>query len=174
LNLPSPLLASSGGIGSLGINLKGFLFQLITFLIVLLILRRWVFPKLVATLEARRKALEESLTQAKQTEEALKNAEQKAAEILQKARAEADTAMAEAKVQADEIIASGETAASERAARIIKDAEAHLEQERRRLHDELRGELTGLVIATTEKFLRHKVDEKEDRALIEHGLKELG
>jgi F0F1-type ATP synthase membrane subunit b/b' len=47
--------SSSGGISSLGLNVKSFVFQLITFLIVLAILRRWVFPKLVATLEERRK-----------------------------------------------------------------------------------------------------------------------
>jgi len=66
--------SSSSGISSLGVNLKAFIFQLVTFLLVLLILRRWVFPKLVATLESRRDALERSLLQAKETEEALKAA----------------------------------------------------------------------------------------------------
>lgn len=166
--------SSSGGISSLGVNLKSFVFQLITFLIVLLILRRWVFPKLVATLEGRRQALEESLQQARLTEETLQKAESKAAEILQKARAQADEAMAEAQTKAEEIIAAGETAASERAARIIKEAEAHLDQERSRLHQDLRAELADLVVATTEKVLRKKVSESEDRKLIEQTLKELG
>jgi F-type H+-transporting ATPase subunit b len=166
--------AGSSGISSLGINLKSFIFQLITFLIVLLILRRWVFPKLVATLEERRKTLEESLNQARLTEETLQKAEAKADEILQKARADADVALAEAHTKAEEIIAKGETAASERGARIIAEAEQRLGQERQRLHDELRGELAGLVTAATEKVLRQKVNEREDRKLIEQSLKELG
>lgn len=165
--------SSSGGISSLGINLKAFIFQLITFLIVLFILRKWVFPKLVATLEARRSALEESLEQARQTEETLQKAEASAADILRKARAQADTAMADAKSKVEEVIASGESAAAERAARIIKDAEGHLDQERQRLHDELKGELADLVIQTTEKVLRQKVDQKQDRALIERSLQEI-
>jgi hypothetical protein len=74
--------AASGGISSLGLNLKSFLFQLITFLIVLAILRKWVFPKLVATLEERRKVLEQSLEQAKQTEETLRRTEANAEAIL--------------------------------------------------------------------------------------------
>ena len=164
---------SSSGISSLGINLKGFLFQLVTFLIVLWLLRRYVFPKLVDTLEARRKALEESLEQARQTEEALARAEAKAEELLAKARVNADQAMADAKTKVDQIIAAGETTASERAARIIKDAEEHLGQERDRLHSELRKELADLVVTTTEKVLRQKLDIKEDRALIEKSLKEL-
>lgn len=166
--------SKSGGISSLGVNLKSFIFQLVTFLIVLLILKRWVFPKLVATLEDRRKTLEESLEQARLTEETLKRAEAKAAEILQAARAHADTALAEAHARADELIAKGETAASERAARIIKDAEEHLAQEREKLRGELREELAGLVVDATEKVLSQKISEREDRALIERSLKEIG
>ncbi len=165
--------SSSGGISSLGINLKAFIFQLITFVIVMAILRRWVFPKLVATLEERRKTLEESLVQARQTEETLRKAEAKANEILQAARAQADTALADANTRVEELIAKGETAAGERAARIIKEAEEHLGQERDRLHGELRAELSGLVATATEKILNKTIDEHADRALIEQSLKEL-
>lgn len=165
--------SSSGGISSLGINLKAFIFQLITFVIVLLILRRWVFPKLVATLEARRKTLEESLVQAKHTEEALRAAEIKAGEILKAARAQADTALAEAGSRAEKLIAKAEAAASERSARIISEAEVRLEQEHQQLHEELKAELAELVAIATEKVLRKKINEHEDRALIEQSLKEL-
>ena len=171
--IPTFAEGSSSGISSLGINLKGFIFQLITFLLVMLILRRYVFPKLVATLEARRQALEESLAQAKRTEEALERAEQKSEELLAKARAQADQAMADAKTRADQLIAAGEASAAERAARIIKEAEAQLGKEREKLHSELKKELAELVVTTTEKVLRHKVDTKEDRALIEKSLKDL-
>lgn len=164
---------SSGGISSLGINLKGFIFQLITFLIVLFILQRWVFPRLVATLEARRKVLEDSLLQAKQTEETLAKAESRAGDILAKARKQADSALTDAKKEAESLIAKAETEAGERGARIVKDAEAHLAQERQRLHDELKKELTELVAVTTEKVLRTKLNEREDRALIEKSVKEM-
>lgn len=165
--------ASSSGISSLGINLKGFLFQLITFLIVMLLLRRYVFPKLVATLEARRVTLEKSLENARQTEEALARAEQKSEELLAKARVQADAALADAKVQADKIISAGEIKASERGARIIKDAEDSLSKEREKLHNQLKSELADLVVITTEKVLKQKISAKEDRELIEKSLKEL-
>ncbi len=163
----------SSGISSLGINLKGFIFQLITFLIVLLILRRWVFPKLVATLEKRRQTLEQSLIQAKQTEEALARAETKAEEILARARTQADEALAEARKTAEGIVADGETKSNERAALIVKEAEAHLAQEREQLRESLRAELADLVADATEKIIRVKLDDQADRALIEASLKEL-
>jgi len=165
--------SSSGGISSLGLNVKGFLFQLATFVIVLLILRRWVFPKLVATLEARRQTLEESLVQAKRTEEALAAAEEKAEAILHKARAQADTALADARAQAKELIAKAEAAAQGQAARLLKEAEAQLEQEGNKLRDQLKDELADLVVLTTEKVLRKKINPAEDARLIEESIKEL-
>ena len=171
--VPQLAESSSGGISSLGINLKGFIFQLITFVIVLLILRRWVFPKLIATLEARRKTLEESLIQAKETQEALEKAEEKAAEILHKAREKADQALADAQNQAKDLIAKAEVAAQEQAGRITKEAQDQLHQERNKLYEDLKNELAGLVALATEKVLRRKIDEQEDRHLIEESLKEV-
>ena len=165
--------SNSGGISSLGVNLKSFVFQLITFVIVLLILRRWVFPKLVATLEARRKTLEESLVQAKQTQEALERAEEKAGQILHKAREQADTALANAKSEAKDVVSQAETAAKVQADRVLKEAEAQLGQERNKLREELKDELADLVVLTTEKVLRTKLNPKEDARLIEQSIKEL-
>ena len=85
---------SANGISAFNLNLKSFLFQLTTFMIVLLVIRRWVLPKIVETLEKRRETLERSLAQARQTEEMLAIAEVKAAELIAKARAQADESLA--------------------------------------------------------------------------------
>lgn len=164
---------SANGIGAFNLNLKSFLFQLITFIIVLLILRRWVFPKLVATIEQRQQTLENSLVQAKKTQEALASAETKAEEILARARAQADEALAEAKKAAAAIIADGETAAGKRAALIIKEAEMRLEEERKKLRQELRQELAVLVAEATEKIIEQKLDAKHDMSLIERTIRSL-
>lgn len=165
--------ASSGGISSLGINLKGFIFQLITFLIVLLILKRYVFPKLVATLEDRRKTLEESLVQAKKTEEALTKAEQSATHILHQAREQADEALAEAKSQARELVEKSESSAKDHAERIIRESETVIAQERTKLRAELKSELASLVAEATGKVLKEKMTAHEDEKLIEKSIKEL-
>ena len=78
LNIPTQFAevsSSESGIGAFNINLKSFIFQLVTFVIVLLVFKRWVLPPLIKTLEDRRQTLEKSLTQAKETEEALARAE---------------------------------------------------------------------------------------------------
>lgn len=165
--------ASAGGISALGLNPKEFLFQLITFALVYLILRRYVFPKLVATLESRRETLENSLVNAKETEAALTQAEAKAAQLLGAARGQADEALASAQKKAREIIAQAEAAGSDQAARLLKEAEAMMEQERRRLRQQLKTELTDLVALATEKVINEKVDSKKDAAMISRAAHEV-
>jgi ATP synthase F0 subunit b len=165
--------SSSNGIGAFNINFKAFIFQLITFLIVLWIFKRWILPPILKTLEQRRMTLEESLEQAKENQEALARAETRADEIIAKARASADEALAEAKKSAAEVIAKGETAAAMRAALIIKDAESRLSTEREKLRQELRAELAGLVADATEKIISEKLDKSRDMRLIDQAIKEL-
>ncbi len=163
---------SSGGISALGLNFKAFLFQLIAFVIVLVVLKKYVFPKLIATLEARRETLEESLIQAKKTEEALASAEKKATEILNEARSQADTSLNDAKKVAVQVVASAELAATQRAKHIINDAELSLADEREKLRSELKSELAELVAVATEKVLERKIDTKTDMQIIADALKE--
>jgi F-type H+-transporting ATPase subunit b len=161
------------GISALGLDFKSFVFQLITFVIVLLILRKYVFTRLVATLEKRRSVLEASLVQAKKIEEALKSAEHKAAEVLKAARDQADQALSDAAKQAQGVIAAAELGGAKRAERIVKDAEQHLAQEREKLRAELKGELVDLVAAATEKVIEQKLDGPSDAALIKRSIDEV-
>ena len=165
--------SSGSGIGAFNVNLKDFIFQMITFILVLLILRKWVIPKVVSTMDARQATLEKSLKDAKATEEALAKAETRAEEILSQARAQADQALADAKDAGAEIVAKAEAAAADRANLIVKEAESRLAEEREKLHLELRGELADLVADATEKIINEKLDQKRDMSLIERALKGL-
>jgi F-type H+-transporting ATPase subunit b len=162
---------SSSGLGAFQLNLKDLVIQLITFVLVLLVLRKWVVPKLVETMDKRRETLEQSLVNAKATEEALAKAEVRAEEILSRARAQADEALAEAKDAGVDIVAKAETAAAARAELIVKEAESRLNEEREKLRTELRAELADLVADATEKIIHEKLDQKRDMSLIERAIK---
>lgn len=164
--------AEPSGIGAFNINLKSFIFQLVTFILVLLVFKRWILPPILKTLEERQKTVEQSLTQAKETEAALARAEAKAEEILAKARSRGDEIIKEAKVSADGVITDAEATAAQRAAAIVKEAEARLEQERAKLKEELKDELADLVADTTEIIIRQKLDAASDRQLIDRAIRE--
>ncbi len=165
--------AQPEGLGALGLDVKAFAFQLITFLIVLFVLRKYVFTKLVATLESRRETLEKSLVQAKETEQALADAQTTAGKILKEAQADADKLLGDARSEARTVISEAETVGATKAERIILDARDQLDQERNRLKSELKSELAGLVVAATEKVLKEKMTDSRDKELVNKAVKEL-
>jgi F-type H+-transporting ATPase subunit b len=171
--IPKFAADSSSGLGAFNVNLKQFIFQLLTFVIILLMIRKWVVPRLVATLDERRVTLEKSLEDAKETKETLAKAEAKAEEILAKARAEADKALSEAKQASRGIVSEAETAAEKRASLIIDEARTQLDEERQKLRQELRGELADLVVEATEKIVQEKLDQNRDSSLIDRAIRSL-
>jgi len=165
--------AQASGISSLGLNAKAFLFQLTTFMIVFLLLRKFVFSKLTATLEKRRGVLENSLVQAREIEKALQDAEAKAAKLLREARHEADTALTDARAQAQGLVSAAEEVGSQKVQRLLAEAEAQIRQKELKLRQELQVELTDLVAGATEKIIGQKLDKTSDEALIESAIKEV-
>ena len=163
--------SSGSGLGAFEVNIKSLVFQLITFVAVMLVFKRWILPPINKTLEDRRLTVEKGLADAKASQEALDKAQAKAEEILARARSQADEALAEARDAGAGVISKAEEAAAKRAEIIVKEAESRLSQEREKLRQELRAELGGLVAAATEKVISEKLDAKKDMSLIERAIR---
>jgi F-type H+-transporting ATPase subunit b len=172
----SPLIQfgaeASGGLGALGINLQGFIFQLITFVLVLILLRKYVYGRLVDTLEARRKAVIESLDNAKEAAAELEKTNARVAEMLQEARKEAQDIVATAQKEASAAVEDAEVKASKKADHLLEQAEARIHTDIAAAKAGLERELVHLVAAATEKVVQQKMDAKSDTALIKRALEE--
>lgn len=163
---------STGGIAALGLNWQAFLFQLITFVIVLVVLRQFVYKKLVATLEARRQTVEDSLKHAAETEAKLKKAEETIAGMLAEARTQADEVVGASHKEASLVVEAAESKAVQRAEHIVKSAQAQMDVEVTKAREALRSETAKLVASATEKIIKEKIDPTKDQALINAALKE--
>lgn len=161
---------SAGGISALGLNWKGFLFQLITFVIVLLVLKKFAFGKLIAVLDARQKAVDDSLRNAAEIEDKLKNAKKTVATMLADARNEADEILSASHKEAAQAVEAAEQKASQRAEHIVKEAKAQMEVEVAKARDALKAETVQLVAQATEHMLREKLDATKDAKLINSAL----
>jgi len=162
----------AGGLSALGLNVQSFVFQLITFVAVLLLLRKYVYGRLVETLEERRKAVEDSLDKATAAAKELEQTEEKVGKMLDEARGEAEGIVALAHKEATAMIEEAEAKAAKKAEHMITSAESRLKQDIEAARTELRHEAAGLVALATEKLLRTKVDSKADKDLIAAALKE--
>jgi F-type H+-transporting ATPase subunit b len=146
---------------------------LVLFGATLLVLNKWVFPRISEALERRRRAIEESLEHADRTK-------READEILEEYRAR----LREAREQADDIIVrarkAGESLADEAKVQATKQREELLaatrrdiEAETRRALDEIRKEVANLTVIATEKVTRKSLTPDDHRRLIEDALGEV-
>jgi F-type H+-transporting ATPase subunit b len=161
---------ASGGIAALGLNLQSFLFQLITFVIVLVVLRQFVFKKLVKTLDERRIAVESSLKHAEETEVKLKKSEETIAGLLADGRKQADDIVAAAHKEAVQMVEEAESKAVKRAEHIVAEAKSQMDVEVAKVRESLKTETAKLVAAATEQIIKEKLDPTKDAALIADAL----
>jgi F-type H+-transporting ATPase subunit b len=163
---------SSGGLSALGINLQSFLFQLITFVLVLLILKKFAYGRVMSTLEARRQAIIDSTEDAEAARQKLENSEKEARKILDKTRCEADDIIERARSESEQIVRSAEEKAKSKVELIQKNAERDLVQEVEKARSQLKKETLSLVALSVEKLLSGSMTQKIDDQLIENALKE--
>ena len=163
----------AGFIGTLGINWKLFLAQLLNFGVVLFVLWKWVMKPVVGALEARRTKIEGSLKKAQELEERITEFEQQREQDMRKARAEAQEIMSRGVAAGEVAKAEAVSAARAEAERILKENESTIASEKLSMMRELREEVAGLTIMAVEKILREKVDTRKDQELIKEALKNL-
>src|SRR3981081_2032362 len=124
--------------------------ELITFLIMLAILARYVYPEIVKLAEARQRAVAEQLKEAEQAraaaEERLKEAEAK----LTDARKTAQAVLDAAKKSGEQLRLELRQKAEEESKRTIEAARKEIEAERDQAVRAVRSEVAGLAVAERE------------------------
>lgn len=92
---------TTGGLGTLGINIKIFLAQLVNFVVVLLVLRKWVYGPIIEMLDKRSKKIEQSMKNADEIEKRMESAKQEQADIVKLAKTEAVKIIENARTQSE-------------------------------------------------------------------------
>jgi F-type H+-transporting ATPase subunit b len=160
------------GIAALGIDPWALLAQGVTFLVLVWVLKKFAFTKIVDILEQRRIAVEESLDKADELSKKNEQAEKRVNALLHEARQESEGIIARSHEEAGAIVQQAEDAAGAKAEKIIKDGEARIEAEVGRARQELKKEMLSLVSQATSTVLDEAVDNKKNEALIKKALKE--
>lgn len=164
--------SSASGIGALGFNGKAFLIQLVTFVIALLILKKYAFGPISKIMLERRETIEAGVKLGEDMRKERLQMNTEVEEVLRKARKDADGIIATANESARETIREAEAKAHDKADNIIADAKARTEQDVVRARQQLESEIVGLISDATETIIEEKVDSKKDAALIDKALKE--
>lgn len=141
--------------------------QSITFAVFVWFCMKFVWPPIVAALEARKKQIADGLAAADRGKHELELAAKRASETLHDAKIKASEIIAQAEKRASQIIDEAKNAAKGEGDRMIAAAKAEIEQESHRAREALRSEVAVLVIAGAEKVLRREIDAKAHADLLE-------
>ena len=152
---------------ALGINLGYLLVQIFNFLIVLVVLRAWVYKPVVGLLQKRRETIAQGLEDARVAAEARANAEQEAETVLAEAQQKANNIVREATDRAEQAAAEVKTEAEKEAEESRKSAIAEGEQLANQALGEVRNQVAALAIAAAQKVINEALDEKRQQKLID-------
>jgi F-type H+-transporting ATPase subunit b len=166
-------VAKQSVLGTLGIDWKLFLAQLVNFSIVLYVFWRWVVKPLGKTLTDRQHRIESGLKNADYMEAEKKRFEEWKAEQMKKVRVEADHVLRTTNDTANKIKQDTIVEAQKQAATLLVQAKASIESEKVQTLKEIKQDVATLVVAASEKILRSKLDQKKDHELIENAVKTL-
>ncbi len=158
--------------GSLGIDWRLLALQTLAFLILLAILKKFVYPPLVSMLDQRDEAVKASADAAMEAERQAAEAEARTAELLDEAKREASEIVATAREEANKLAETTQKKAETRAENMLENARDEISKEIEGAKSALRSEALELVALATGSVLGEKVDAKKDKALIEKALKE--
>ena len=147
--------------------------ELIAFLLMLALLARYVYPRIITLAEARQRAIGQQLKEAEKAhadaEARLKEAQAK----LDEARKTAQGVIDAAGKSAEQLRQEMRQKAEEEAKRIAESARKEIEAERDRAIQSVRGEVANLVVNATEKVIGETLDLNKHKQLIDRAIAEV-
>lgn len=157
---------------ALGIDWRLLIIQIIAFVLLVMILGKFVYPWLMKSVDERQANIEAAAKAATQAQELAAKNEEKVAALLADARKEAADIVSTAKLESAEIVSSSEKKALASAERIVNDAQAQLEKDIARARTELHNETLELVGLATEKVIGATLSKEANSSLIQKAVKE--
>lgn len=138
----------------------------VTFIILLLILRKFAWGPISNSLDERDKFIKSSMEAAEQARNESKKIADDQKSILAEAKTEASQLVAEAKKIAEEFKRKIEASALVEKGQILDSAKAEISNLKDQAIQELKSTVVDLAIGATEKLLDEKLDSENSKALV--------
>lgn len=134
--------------------------QMITFIALVIITMKYVWPPIMKAMQERQKRIAEGLAAAERGARDQEMAQAKAAEVLREAKQQAQEIITQAQRRANEMVEEAKGHARGEGERQLVAAKAEIEQEVNRAREQLRGQVADIVVSGASKVLEREVDAK--------------
>jgi F-type H+-transporting ATPase subunit b len=147
--------------------------ELLTFLVMMAILARYVYPEIVKLAEARQRQIAEQLKEAEKARAAAEATLHEAESKLNDARRTAQSVIEAASKSAEQLRQELKQKAEDESRRLLESARKEIEAERLKAVQSVRAEVAGLVVAATEKVIGETLDVQKHKELIDRAIAEV-
>jgi F-type H+-transporting ATPase subunit b len=150
----------------LGINLGYLIIQIIAFIVIYVLLSRFLYDPLTNVLRNRRARIEKALEDSAVAANARRNAEAEIEKLLADARVDAQRVIEEARSRGEEVAATIEAEARTEADAIRAEARSRGNEERDRQLADLRSQVVAIAVAMSQRLIGETLDEQRQQALV--------
>ena len=146
-----------------------YIWTILTFLVLLAVLRKFAWAPLLHALEARKETIAGALNAADRAREEFERLRKEAAELTNQARVEAGTIISASRADAERL----RTDLRKEAAAILAAAERQIQLDIARAREQLRRETVELSIQIASKLVQRHLTKEGNEALIDEVLKQV-
>ena len=150
-----------------------FIWTIITFLLLLTILKKFAWKPLLEILDERQKSIEDSLDAAEKARQELENINKESDAILSKAKTEAQSIVADAKSAGDNMREEIMSKSKEEANQQLENAKTQIDAEKNKALTEIRKEVVDLSVSVAEKIIRKNISKEDNKSIIDESLKKI-
>ena len=140
-----------------------FIWTWITFGFLFLVLAKWVYPPLLASVKQREKKIADSVDKANEIEKRLFDIEKEHQAIIAEANKRGDELLREVRRDADVLRKKLEAEAEKQAEGILEDARKKIDEERLAVLDALRDDIAKFVLDASGKLVDHSFDNDKEK-----------
>ena len=150
------------------------IWQTVVFVLILIILRTFVWIPILSALKTREFQIEDSLRAADNAKNEMEQIKADNEYLMQEARIERDAVLKEAREEATKIIEKAKGETSEVTSKMIQEARDAIEVEKKAALSEVKDLVSSLSLEIAEKVLRESLaDDKSQKALVEKFIKDV-
>ena len=145
----------------------------VTFILLLLILRKFAWNPILGAVSNREAGIKDALNLAEKAKMEMENLQADNQKLLKEARAEREAMLKEARELKNSMIESAKTEAKEEANKLVANAQAAIETEKKAAIADLKSVVAELSISIAETVVREELSDKsKQEKLVESMLKD--
>ncbi|MBI4471854.1 MAG: F0F1 ATP synthase subunit B [Acidobacteria bacterium] len=150
-----------------------YIWTIVTFLVLLVLLRKFAWGPLLKALEERRDTIRQSLEDAKAARQEMEKLQQESTQILKRAHLDAESIVSKSWSDAEKLREEMKQKARAEADNIVRDAERQIEIKTGEAIRKIRNEVADLSVMIASKFIQKNLSKEDNDRLIAETLQQI-